>query len=160
MSARRTRACIKSPWHRQCGTSSANVSWLGRVSDAELAALMQDSLCLAFPSLTEGFGLPALEAMAIGCPAVVTDRASLPEICGDAALYAPPDDATRGSTVSGSLRNSLQLRSLMVPKGRARAFCFSWRASALRYLRAMAQADGIAADRLEAAEGRVADPVS
>ncbi len=65
-------------------------SWLGRISDEELAALLQDSLCLAFPSLTEGFGLPALEAMAIGCPVVTSDRASLPEVCAHAALYADP----------------------------------------------------------------------
>jgi len=69
-----------------------NVHWLGRISDGELVALLGDSLCLAFPSLTEGFGLPALEAMAVGCPVVVSDRASLPEVCGNAALFAPPDD--------------------------------------------------------------------
>jgi glycosyltransferase involved in cell wall biosynthesis len=69
-----------------------NIAWLGRISDGELAALLQDSLCLAFPSLTEGFGLPPLEAMARGCVVVASDRASLPEVCGDAALYASPTD--------------------------------------------------------------------
>ncbi len=142
--------------------SNADVSWLGRLSDAELAALMQDSLCLAFPSLTEGFGLPALEAMAVGCPAIVTDRASLPEVCGDAALYAAPDDPRAWIDRFMQLRNSQSLRSLMVPKGRARAHCFSWRDSALRYLRAMAQADGLDADRLDSVgrAGRVADLVN
>jgi len=139
--------------------SNANVTWLGRLSDAELAALMQDSLCLAFPSLTEGFGLPALEAMAVGCPAIVTDRASLPEVCGDAALYAAPDDEGAWMGRFMQLRNSPPLRSLMVPKGRARAHCFSWRESALRYLRAMAQADGMDTDLLGATD-RVADLVS
>jgi glycosyltransferase involved in cell wall biosynthesis len=126
-------------------TAASNVSWLGRVSDGELAALLQDSLCLAFPSLTEGFGLPVLEAMASGCPVVVSDRASLPEVCGDAALYARPDDADAWLGRFMQLRNSKPLRSQMIPKGRARSFCFSWRDSALRYLRAMAKADGFEA---------------
>ncbi|TIP79159.1 MAG: glycosyltransferase family 4 protein, partial [Mesorhizobium sp.] len=69
-----------------------NVMWLGRRSDAELGALLRDSLCLAFPSLVEGFGLPPLEAMTLGCPVVMSDRASLPEIGGDAVLYASPCD--------------------------------------------------------------------
>ena len=71
-------------------TGAPNVSWLGRVTDDEFAALLRDSLCLAFPSFVEGFGLPPLEAMAIGCPVVVSDTASMPEVCGDAALYASP----------------------------------------------------------------------
>ena len=63
---------------------------LGRVTDSELAALLRDSLCLAFPSFVEGFGLPPIEAMALGCPSIVSDTTCLPEICGDAALYASP----------------------------------------------------------------------
>ena len=70
-----------------------NIIWLGRLSDDELAALLMDSFCLAFPSFTEGFGLPPLEAMTLGCPVIATDRASLPEICGEAALFASPTDA-------------------------------------------------------------------
>lgn len=124
----------------------SNVSWLGRVSDGELSALLQDSMCLAFPSLTEGFGLPALEAMAVGCPVVVSDRASLPEVCGDAALDAPPDDANAWFERFIQLQNSQPLRFQMVSKGRARISRFSWRASALRYLQSMAEADGFAAE--------------
>lgn len=67
-----------------------NVRMLGYVTDDDLAALYQNALCFAFPSLTEGFGLPALEALALGCPVVATNAASLPEVCGDAALYADP----------------------------------------------------------------------
>lgn len=120
-----------------------NIDWLGRVPDGEMAALLADSMCLAFPSLAEGFGLPALEAMAIGCPVVVSDCASLPEICADAALYAPPDDPSAWFDSFVRLRNSPALRSEMIAKGQARACAYGWRATALRYLEAMAEADGV-----------------
>jgi glycosyltransferase involved in cell wall biosynthesis len=123
--------------------SARNVHWLGRISDGELAALLADSLCLAFPSFTEGFGLPAIEAMAVGCPVVVSDRASLPEVCGNAALYAAPDDPQAWFDRFMQLRNSEALRLQMIDKGRARASAYSWRATALRYLKAMAAADGV-----------------
>ena len=122
---------------------SGNVVWLGRLCDAELAALLQDSLCLAFPSFVEGFGLPPLEAMAIGCPVVVSDRASLPEICGDAALYASPDSADAWFVQFMRLVETPALRREMTARGRARAVQYSWRASAERYLCAMANADGV-----------------
>ncbi|MFE0018018.1 glycosyltransferase family 4 protein [Mesorhizobium sp. NPDC059054] len=120
-----------------------NIHWLGRISDSELAALLMDSLCLAFPSLTEGFGLPVVEAMALGCPVVVSDRASLPEVCGNAALYAPADNPHAWLDRFMGLRNSKALRLQLAAKGKARALAYSWRASALRYLQAMAVVDGI-----------------
>jgi glycosyltransferase involved in cell wall biosynthesis len=130
----------------QSRAEATNVHWLGHVSDGELAALLRDSLCLAFPSLTEGFGLPALEAMVIGCPVVTSDRASLPEVCGSAALYAPPEDPDPWFDSFLQLRNSQDLRLHMIGKGRARASAYSWRATAMRYLEAMAAADGIDAE--------------
>jgi glycosyltransferase involved in cell wall biosynthesis len=120
-----------------------NIHWLGRISDDELAALLEDSLCLAFPSLTEGFGLPVLEAMVLGCPVVVSDRASLPEICGDAALFASPDNPQAWFDCFTRLRDAQALRLQMANKGRARASAYSWRATAMRYLEAMAAADGV-----------------
>jgi glycosyltransferase involved in cell wall biosynthesis len=121
---------------------AANIHWLGRLSDGEMAALLQESLCLAFPSLTEGFGLPVLEAMALGCPVVVSDRASLPEICGDAALYAPCDDPQAWLDSFARLRDGRTVAQ-MAARGRARALAYSWRATARRYLAAMAVADGV-----------------
>jgi len=120
-----------------------NIHWLGRVSDGEMAALLKDSLCLAFPSFTEGFGLPVLEAMVLGCPVVVSDRASLPEICSDAALFAPPDNAQAWLDCFTQLRDAEALRLQMADKGRARASAYSWRATAVRYLEAMAAADNV-----------------
>lgn len=120
-----------------------NIIWLGRLSDKELAALLMDSFCLAFPSLTEGFGLPALEAMAVGCPVLATERASLPEICGDAALFASPTDPEAWLKQILRLRRGEGLRRALITKGRSRAKVFSWRKSAELYLRLMARADGL-----------------
>lgn len=64
--------------------------WLGHVSDAELADLYRAAAVTAYPSLYEGFGLPALEAMACGSPLVVSDRGALPEVTGGAALLVEP----------------------------------------------------------------------
>ena len=66
---------------------SDQVIWAGFISDGELKALYGNAACLIFPSLYEGFGLPPLEAMYCGCPVIVSNEASLPEVCGDAAMY-------------------------------------------------------------------------
>jgi glycosyltransferase involved in cell wall biosynthesis len=108
-----------------------NVVFAGRVTDAELRGLMEDALCLAFPSTTEGFGLPPLEAMILGCPAVVAPCGALPEVCGDAALMASPDRPEEWVNVLAALKSDESLWSLMSVAGRARASQFTWRASAL-----------------------------
>ncbi|MGU3359071.1 glycosyltransferase family 4 protein [Methylobacterium sp. M6A4_1b] len=129
------------------------IAWLGRLEDAELAALLQRSLCLAFPSLTEGFGLPPLEAMALGCPVVVSDRASLPEICGDAALYADPTRMRRWHAQFRLLRRHPTLRTALVDRGLAQARCFSWQRSAELYLRMLARPSGARGPSVPAAAG-------
>ena len=113
------------------------------MTDNELAALLQDSLCLALPSLEEGFGLPALEAMALGCPVVVSNRASLPELCGDAALYATPFDGDAWLDAFVSLRNVAALREQLGARGRLRAQHYRWARTAEIYLKEMARLDGL-----------------
>lgn len=130
---------------------TANVFWLGRLSDGELAALLRDSMCLAFPSFAEGFGLPPLEAMALGCPVVVSDRASLPEICGDAALYAPPEDAGAWFDRFMELRALPTVRLDMIARGQARVSRYRWEASAKLYLSAMLESDGVQQEALAGA---------
>lgn len=125
-------------------TAASNVSWLGRISDDEFAALLRDSLCLAFPSFVEGFGLPPLEAMAIGCPVVVSDTASMPEVCGDAALYASPYNPEEWLEHFMRLRRQTGLREQMIMKGWARARRYRWSATAQNYLGLMAQLDDVA----------------
>lgn len=68
----------------------AFVTQVGYVTDPELQALYKHATGFVYPSLYEGFGLPPLEAMAHGCPVIVSNVASLPEVCGDAALYCDP----------------------------------------------------------------------
>ena len=128
-----------------------NISWLGRLPDGELAALLRDSLCLAFPSFVEGFGLPVLEAMSTGCPVVASDRASLPEVCDDAVLYAPPTDTEAWFDRLVQLHRDEPLRQTLIAKGRKRALRFSWKKSAEVYLRAMAAVDGVMGERFERA---------
>jgi glycosyltransferase involved in cell wall biosynthesis len=111
------------------------------VSDDDLAFLYRTALCLAFPSKTEGFGLPALEAMALGCPVVSSDAASLPEVCGDSALYASPADATNWLNALLTLHRDEALRRHMADEGRKRAMSFSWRTSAEKYLALMSRID-------------------
>jgi glycosyltransferase involved in cell wall biosynthesis len=123
-------------------SGAREVRWLGRVTDNELAALLRDSLCLAFPSLEEGFGLPALEAMALGCPVVTSDRASLPELCGDAALYASAFDAEAWLEAFVRLRNDAGLRERLVARGRLRAKRYRWARTAEVYLEEMGRLDG------------------
>ena len=126
-------------------TDAPNVIWLGGVSDDELAAMMADCLCLAFPSLTEGFGLPVLEAMARGCPVVSTNRASLPEVCGEAALLASPTEPAAWLAHFQRLKQDPALRAVLIERGHAQANRFRWKKSAEIYLRLMARLDGLEA---------------
>lgn len=72
--------------------SNSRLKLHGFLSDAELIKMFSDSTALIFPSLYEGFGLPALEAMSQGCPVIVSSNTSLPEVCFDAGFYFDPND--------------------------------------------------------------------
>lgn len=98
----------------------------GYVTDGELRALYERAACFVFPSFYEGFGLPPLEAMLCGCPVIVSDRASLPEVCGDAALYCNPDDPMDIAAKLRSVLTSHALQEELRQAGRARAREFSW----------------------------------
>ena len=91
-------------------------------------------MCLVFPSKTEGFGIPPLEAMAKGCPVISSNAASLVEVGGDAVVYADPDDAARWRDAIIGLSANQSLRTALAAKGRQRAALFSWRRSAELYL--------------------------
>ena len=118
-----------------------NIIWVGRVSNDAMTALLRDSLCLIFPSFTEGFGLPPLEAMAIGCPVIASDRASIPEVCGNACLYAPPGDAAAWLRHIRRLHADPELRTALIEQGQIRARQFSWRHSAQLYIDLMHELD-------------------
>lgn len=111
-----------------------NVEFLGFISDEELAGLLQRATALAFPSTTEGFGLPPLEAMALGCPTVVAPCGALPEVCGDASLWADAHDADHWVRQLVRLRDDEVLRADMKRRGRAQAAKFTWDKAARRLL--------------------------
>jgi glycosyltransferase involved in cell wall biosynthesis len=106
----------------------------GYVSDAELRALYENAACFVYPSLYEGFGLPPLEAMICGCPAVVARSASLPEVCGDAALYCDPRDPRDLAQQIRRLLDSPAERAELRERGQAHARRFTWSASATSLL--------------------------
>ena len=118
--------------------AAPNVHHVGFVEDDDLAALFARALCFAFPSRTEGFGLPLLEAMVHGAPIVASDCASMPGVCGEAALYAPPDQPAVWLERIKRLAADPILAGDLRAKGRARYPGFSWRAGADAYL-ALAQ---------------------
>jgi glycosyltransferase involved in cell wall biosynthesis len=99
----------------------------GNVSLDELVSLYRRAAALVFPSLYEGFGLPPLEAMACGCPVACSAAASLPEICGDAARYFPPDDPAEMAAAVEDVLADPEGWSAM---GIARAAGFTWERSA------------------------------
>jgi len=105
---------------------SKSVKYLGYVSDEELRALYENASCFVYPSLYEGFGLPPLEAMACGCPVIVSNAASLPEICGAAALYCDPYSPEDIATKIALLMADENLREELQHKGQERAKLFSW----------------------------------
>jgi glycosyltransferase involved in cell wall biosynthesis len=111
-----------------------NVLFCGKVSDGELRALYENGLCLAFPSTTEGFGLPPLEAMFVGCATVVAPCGALPEVCGDAATYVSPHNVVGWRQAIQTLDNDPAARAYLIEKGRQWAAQFTWNKSAQQLL--------------------------
>jgi len=108
------------------------VKFLDFVPDDDLPALYKQALCFALPSLYEGFGLPVLEAMAQGCPVVVSSTSSLPEIAGKAGIYVTPEDTksiTQGLLTAVRQRNLIQGRS-RIKKGLEQVKKFTWEEAA------------------------------
>ncbi len=107
---------------------------VGHVGDDDIALLFSRALCLLFPSYVEGFGLPIVEAMALGCPVLASDCSCMPEICGDAALLRPPDEPAAWIAAISQLADDDALRSRLIRAGRERVRHFSWTSSAQIYL--------------------------
>lgn len=98
----------------------------GFVAPADLRVLYAGATAFAYPSLYEGFGLPLLEAMAAGLPVVTSDRSSMPEVAGDAALLVDPESV---DAIAGGLTQLLDddvLRHELAEAGRRREACFTW----------------------------------
>ncbi|MBR8252825.1 glycosyltransferase family 4 protein [Burkholderia ambifaria] len=116
--------------HDPVGASEPNIKYVGYISDEQLKALYQNAACFLYPSIYEGFGIPPLEAMRYGCPALVGNSAALPEVCADSALYCDPysqDDIARKLR---GLLDSPELRAELKRKGIAHAAQYRWSRSA------------------------------
>ncbi len=111
-------------------TAAGHVKHLGYVDDEHLPALYAEATAFLFPTLYEGFGLPVLEAMAVGTPVLTSNVSSLPEVAGEAAAFVDPtDEAAIASAISQLVRDA-DLRDQLSRSGRARAQMFSWKETA------------------------------
>ncbi|WP_162271446.1 glycosyltransferase family 4 protein [Luteitalea pratensis] len=116
------------------------VGHVGYLEEGDRRAFYERARLLVLPSFDEGFGIPAVEAMAAGVPVVVSRRGALPEVCGDAAVYVDPDDPrAMAAAIAAVLSDPVRLEDLR-QRGAARARQFSWIASAERLWQAYADA--------------------
>jgi len=106
------------------------VHTFGYLEDAKVAALYRDALFVVLPSIYEGFGLPAVEAMAAGAALVASDIPVLREVAGDAARYAPPGEPEAWATACRELEADAEARSELVRRGLERSRSFAWRRTA------------------------------
>lgn len=103
---------------------------LGYIPSTDLEALYAEAAALTFPSHFEGFGAPALEAMARGCPVIAADVTALPEVVDEYGLLVSPDNAEEWSNAMAQMLEEEELRSTLAKRGRERAAEFSWDRSA------------------------------
>lgn len=111
------------------------VCMLGYVEKEDLPLIYQMAVSLVFPSFYEGFGLPPLEAMSVGCPAIVSRVASLEEVCGDAVYYIDPydvDSITQGMKI---LWKNPSMREHWMRKGQQHAKTFLWKETAEKHMK-------------------------
>ena len=109
-----------------------NTLCAGRIEDGELRSLYEHALGLLFPSFHEGFGLPPLEAMALGCPVIASNRSSIPEVCGEAALLVDPQQESELVAAIQRLAGEEGLADELRHKGQRQAALHSWDACSRR----------------------------
>jgi glycosyltransferase involved in cell wall biosynthesis len=100
--------------------------------DKALAGFYRDAGAFVYPSIYEGFGIPPLEAMSMGCPVICSNTSSIPEVAGDAAAYFDPADIDSIRHALESTMTSPDLQRLLVARGRRRVEAFSWTECAAR----------------------------
>ncbi|MDW8298031.1 MAG: glycosyltransferase family 1 protein [Anaerolineae bacterium] len=125
------RGWLDAPIYAQARALGERVLFTGFADEADLPALYSGALCLAFPSLYEGFGLPVLEGMACGVPVLTSNVSSLPEVAGDAALMVDPYsvEAIREGLLT-LLEEDTATRAERIARGFAQAKRFTWQAAA------------------------------
>jgi glycosyltransferase involved in cell wall biosynthesis len=98
----------------------------GFLSNEQLAAHYSYARTLVFTSFYEGFGLPILEAMGYGCPVITSNRASMPEVAGDAAMLVNPDDHEEIAYAIERVHTDLPLRKALIERGKQNSKRYSW----------------------------------
>lgn len=110
------------------------VLFLGFLPREDLPSLYWGAESLVFPSLFEGFGIPLLEAMSVGCPVIASHTTSIPEIVGDAAVFFDPAAPESIAEAMCTITKQPQFRKRLIEKGRERAAMFSWAETARKTL--------------------------
>jgi len=110
--------------------SKDRIIFLGYVSDEEKANLYKNAVALAYPSFYEGFGLPIVEAMNLGCPVIAGNNSSQGEVLGDAGLLVDPFNVREISQAMELLLNDRDLRQELINRGKIQAEKFSWEKTA------------------------------
>jgi len=110
------------------------VHFSGYVSDDDLVALYSSAVAAAIPSFSEGFGLPAIEAMACGAPVLSSTLGSLPEVVGEAGVYFDPAQPQEIADAISTMVNDTELRERLSQIALARAPEFTWERAARRAL--------------------------
>jgi len=100
------------------------------VSEKHISAYYASALCLVYPSLYEGFGLPILEAFQNECPVVVSNTSSLPEVGGEAVLYFDPYDPISIQKTVQRCLNDIELQKKLIKAGKIRLSNFTWKKTA------------------------------
>jgi glycosyltransferase involved in cell wall biosynthesis len=116
---------------------SDRVKFLDFVGNEDLPSLYKNAECFVLPSLYEGFGLPVLEAMQFGCPTVISNVSSLPEVGGDASVYFDPQSADDMSEKIDKVVGDEKLRAEMTEKGYNQVKKFSWEKTAKETLKVL-----------------------
>lgn len=114
-----------------------NIKLLGLVPDKDLPHLVRCASSLLFLSYYEGFGIPALEAMAVGTPAIVANRASLPEVVGNAGIVVEPEASGEIADILCNLDNNATLRNTYIQRGHDHAQQYTWSRCGDRVIEAM-----------------------
>jgi glycosyltransferase involved in cell wall biosynthesis len=117
----------------------STLNWVGYVDDAQLRALYESAAAFIYPSRYEGFGIPPLEAMALGCPVIAARAAAIPEVCEDAAWYFDPDDEVALATLIDRAFQDEDARARLIERGRALLAKHSWTGSARMHVLAVRQ---------------------
>ncbi len=121
------------------------------IRDVDMAPLLSGADVLAYPSLSEGFGLPMLDAWVTRTAVLTSNTTSLPEVAGDAAILVDPTDACAIAGGMTKLINGTQLRTDLVAAGRRRLKKYTWQATAERFAFVVEQAGGLMTDYAAAA---------